>query len=1124
MLRVYHSNRLDVLEALMEFIVEREHPADPFEPEMVLVQSTGMAQWLQMSLAQKFGIAANIEFPLPASFIWEMFVRVLPDIPKKSEFNKQSMSWKLMSLLPDMLASDEFAMLRHYLSDDTDKRKLFQLASRTADLYDQYLVYRPEWLTSWEKGELIDGLPEAQIWQAPLWKALVEHTEKLGQPQWHRANLYERFISTLEKASEPPAGLPSRVFICGISALPPVYLSALKALGKHVDIHILFTNPCRHYWGDIQDPKWLARLVARQRRRIFEERAIPLFKDSDNAAQLFDEEGIQNLPNPLLASWGKLGRDYIHMLSDITSSGEGDVDAFAEITPDSLLHNVQLDILDLENRAIAGITAEEFARSDKKRKLDPEDRSVTVHVCHSPQREVEVLHDKLLAMLQDDPELTPRDIVVMVADIDSYSPFIQAVFGSATGERYLPYAVSDRRARQSHPALQAFISLLALPDSRFISEDVLALLDVPVLAARFDIDEEGLRYLRQWVNESGVRWGIDDDNVQEFELPPTGQHTWQFGLTRMLLGYAMESHQGEWNEVLPYDESSGLIAELVGHLASLLMQLNRWRRELMQSRTLEEWQPLCREMLNDFFLPDTDTEAAMALIEQQWQAIIDEGISSHYGEAIPLSLLRDELTQRLDQERISQRFLAGPVNICTLMPMRSIPFKVVCLLGMNDGIYPRALAPLGFDLMSQQPKRGDRSRRDDDRYLFLEALISAQQKLYISYIGHSIQDNSERFPSVLVQELVDYIGQSHYLPGDEARNCDESEQRVKAHITCLHTRMPFDPANYVDNEQQSYAREWLPAARKEGQAHTDFIQELEPRLLETLTFEQLQRFWAHPVRAFFQQRLQVNFRSEESEIPDAEPFTLNGLSRYQLNQQLLNALVEEENAQTLFRRYRAAGQLPYGAFGEIAWDMQCQEMQALADRVIEFRQPGKSLEIDLTCNGIQLTGWLQQVQQDGLLRWRPAMLSVSQGLQLWLEHLVYCAGGNEGESRLFVRKDGEWRFPPMASDQALAYLEPYIEGYRQGMNKPLLLLPESGGAWIKACYDAQNDAMLTDDASLQKARSKFLQAYEGNMMVRGEGDDVWYQRLWRTLEPEYFDAITQEAQRYLLPLFKFNQS
>ncbi|MEP8587341.1 exodeoxyribonuclease V subunit gamma [Enterobacter asburiae] len=1124
MLRVYHSNRLDVLEALMEFIVERERLDDPFEPEMVLVQSTGMAQWLQMSLSRKFGIAANIDFPLPASFIWEMFVRVLPDIPEQSAFNKQGMSWKLMALLPEMLQHDEFAMLRHYLNDDTDKRKLFQLASRTADLYDQYLVYRSDWLIRWEAGELVEGLPEAQIWQAPLWKALVEHTEKLGQPKWHRANLYERFISILENALERPARLPSRVFICGISALPPVYLKALNALGKHIDIHILFTNPCRQYWGDILDERWLARLVTRQRKRLFEERSVPLFKDGSTAGQLFDEDGIQNLPNPLLASWGKLGRDYIHMLSDITSSGEGDVDAFVDIAPDSLLHHIQLDILDLENRAVMGVTANEFERSDSKRKLDADDRSITIHVCHSPQREVEVLHDQLLAMLQDDPELTPRDIVVMVADIDSYSPFIQAVFGSATGERYLPYAISDRRARQSHPALQAFITLLSLPDSRFISEDVLALLDVPVLAARFNITEEGLRYLRQWVNESGVRWGIDDDNVQEFELPPTGQHTWRFGLTRMLLGYAMESSQGEWNEVLPYDESSGLIAELVGHLASLLMQLNRWRHELMQPRPLEAWLPVCRALLNDFFLPDSDTEAAMALIETQWQAIIDEGVNSHYQEAIPLSLLRDELTQRLDQERISQRFLAGPINICTLMPMRSIPFKVVCLLGMNDGVYPRALAPLGFDLMSADPKRGDRSRRDDDRYLFLEALISAQSKLYISYIGRSIQDNSERFPSVLVQELVDYIGQSHYLPGDEERNCDESEKRVKSHITCFHSRMPFDPVNYIASERQSYAQEWLPAAKKEGNAHTDFIQELDPRPVDTLTFEQLQRFWAHPVRAFFQQRLQVTFRSEESEIPDAEPFTLEGLERYQLNLQLLNALVEEEDADKLYRRYRAAGQLPYGAFGEIVWEAQCQEMTALAERVRACRQPGKSIEIDLNCNGVQLTGWLTQVQPDGLLRWRPSMLSVSQGLQLWLEHLVYSADGHKGESRIFVRKEGEWRFPPMESEQALRYLSLYIEGYRQGMNKPLLVLPESGGAWIKACYDAQNDAMLTDEASLQKARSKFMQAYEGNMMVRGEGEDVWYQRLWRTLEPEYFEAITEEAQRYLLPLFKFNQS
>ncbi|MFL7833675.1 exodeoxyribonuclease V subunit gamma [Escherichia coli] len=1122
MLRVYHSNRLDVLEALMEFIVERERLDDPFEPEMILVQSTGMAQWLQMTLSQKFGIAANIDFPLPASFIWDMFVRVLPEIPKESAFNKQSISWKLMTLLPQLLEREDFTLLRHYLTDDSDKRKLFQLSSKAADLFDQYLVYRPDWLAQWETGHLVEGLGEAQAWQAPLWKALVEYTHQLGQPRWHRANLYQRFIETLESATTCPPGLPSRVFICGISALPPVYLQALQALGKHIEIHLLFTNPCRYYWGDIKDPAYLAKLLTRQRRHSFEDRELPLFRDSENAGQLFNSDGEQDVGNPLLASWGKLGRDYIYLLSDLESSQE--LDAFVDVTPDNLLHNIQSDILELENRAVAGVNIEEFSRSDNKRPLDPLDSSITFHVCHSPQREVEVLHDRLLAMLEEDPTLTPRDIIVMVADIDSYSPFIQAVFGSAPADRYLPYAISDRRARQSHPVLEAFISLLSLPDSRFVSEDVLALLDVPVLAARFDITEEGLRYLRQWVNESGIRWGIDDDNVRELELPATGQHTWRFGLTRMLLGYAMESAQGEWQLVLPYDESSGLIAELVGHLASLLMQLNIWRRGLAQERPLEEWLPVCRDMLNAFFLPDAETEAAMTLIEQQWQAIIAEGLGAQYGDAVPLSLLRDELAQRLDQERISQRFLAGPVNICTLMPMRSIPFKVVCLLGMNDGVYPRQLAPLGFDLMSHKPKRGDRSRRDDDRYLFLEALISAQQKLYISYIGRSIQDNSERFPSVLVQELIDYIGQSHYLPGDEALNCDESEARVKAHLTCLHTRMPFDPQNYQPGERQSYAREWLPAASQAGKAHSEFVQPLPFTLPETVPLETLQRFWAHPVRAFFQMRLQVNFRTEDSEIPDTEPFILEGLSRYQINQQLLNALVEQDDAERLFRRFRAAGDLPYGAFGEIFWETQCQEMQQLADRVIACRQPGQSMEIDLACNGVQITGWLPQVQPDGLLRWRPSLLSVAQGMQLWLEHLVYCASGGNGESRLFLRKDGEWRFPPLAAEQALHYLSQLIEGYREGMSAPLLVLPESGGAWLKTCYDAQNDAMLDDDSTLQKARTKFLQAYEGNMMVRGEGDDIWYQRLWRQLTPETMEAIVEQSQRFLLPLFRFNQS
>jgi exodeoxyribonuclease V gamma subunit len=1123
MLRVYHSNRLDVLEEIMEFIIERQPLADVLESEVVLVQSTGMAQWLQITLAQKFGIAANIQFPLPASFIWEMFSCVLPGIPEQSAFNKQSMSWKLMMLIPDMLNETPFAQLKHYLQEDDNDRKLFQLASRIADLYDQYLVYRPGWLSRWERGELIDNVGEAQQWQAPLWAALVRYTADLGHPKWHRANLYQRFITTLEESEICPVGLPSRIFLCGISALPPVYLQALQALGKHIDIHVLFTNPCRYYWGDIKDPAFLARLTQRRRRRHQAENEHALFKNNDSAAALFNALGEQDTANPLLASWGKLGRDYVYLLSELEQFEE--IDVFVDIEPDNLLHRLQYDLLELKNSAVLGLTEKEFKRSDNKQKLSLLDKSITFHECHSPQREVEILHDKLLAMLQDDPSLRPRDIIVMVADIDSYSPFIQAVFGNARDERWLPFTLSDRRASHAHPVLQAFISLLTLPESRFLAEDVLALLEVPSLASRFSIDEEGLRYLRQWVSESGIRWGLDDDNVRQQELPATGQHTWRFGLTRMLLGYAMESEVGVWDSVLPFDESSGLIARLVGQLAELLMRLNQWRQVLAEPRTLEEWLPLCKEMLTCFFSVDDETEEALALIETQWQEMIEQGVQAAYRQPVSLVLLRSALSQRLDQQRMSQRFLAGQVNFCTLMPMRAIPFKVVCLLGMNDGVYPRTLAPLGFDLISQNPQRGDRSRRDDDRYLFLEALSSAEQRLYISYIGRSIQDNSRRYPSVLVEELLDYIVNSHYLPGDEQLDIDASSERVKQHLIAQHSRTPFASENYlIEDAEQSFAQEWLAAANQQGEAHAPFIIEPLPSIsFDEISLEQLQRFWRHPVRAFFQTRLGVNFRLDEAELPDSEPFTLDSLESFLLNQKVLNTLIEKEDPQQLFTRYRAAGELPYGAFGEIIWEKQQAEMQILAEKITARRQATENWEVDLHLAGVRFTGWLSDVQPQGLLRWRPSILTVGHGLQLWLEHLVWSASGGNGQSEMYGRKESQWSFPALEKEQAEHYLEQLIEGYKKGISQPLILLPQSGGAWLKACYDPQQNAILWDEQTQLKARSKLISAWEGNALVEGEGADIWLQRLYRSLDDSYYQAIIREAENYLLPIFCFNQ-
>ena len=1122
MFRIYHSNQLDLLKALAAALIERQPLRDPFQPEVILVQSTGMAQWLQMELAAHFGIAANMEFPLPASFIWQMFSRVLPDVPEESAFSKDAMTWKLMSILPGLCQQPGFDVIRRYLADDDDQRKCHQFAARLADLYDQYLVFRPDWLESWQRGEDVAGLGEAQAWQAPLWRALVAFTEQAGQSPWHRANLYQRFIRTLEQAQDCPPGLPQRVFICGISALPPTYLQALQALGRHIDIHLLFTNPCRYYWGDIRDHAFLARLRNRTRSHYRESLEKPVFRRPDQADGLFNDQGEQEVGNPLLASWGKLGRDNLFLLSQLENTQE--VDAFVEPAGDGLLSLLQRDILELEDHAVAGMRADTLENSNAKRLLDPHDRTLSLHVCHSPQREVEVLHDQLLSMMSDEPGLSPRDIIVMVADIDRYAPAIQAVFGNVGNERHLPFAISDRRARQLHPVLPAFLTLLDLPRSRFAAEQVLALLEVPALAARFSIDEEDRKLLRQWVDESGIRWGLDDNNIRELMLPATGQHTWRFGLTRMLLGYAMDSRSGDWQGVLPYDESSGLIAGLVGNLAELLAQLGRWRDLLGQPRKLADWLPCCRDMITGFFLPDAEAEVALTLLEGQWQQIVQFGIQAEVDRPIGVSLLRDELSARLDQQRISQRFLAGAINFCTLMPMRSIPFKVVCLLGMNDGVYPRTLPPMGFDLMARQARRGDRSRRDDDRYLFLEALLSAQQRFYISYIGRSIQDNAPRYPSVLVSELTDYIAQSFCLPGDESLDVDASAERVREHLHQWHPRMPFAAENFIPGSpQQSFAAEWLPAASAGGIAHPEFSRVLEDRPIAGLSFDSLQKFYRHPVRAFFQQRLGVYFRLEERELAADEPFVIDGLTRYQLNEQLLNTLIADDDPDRLYRQVRAAGSLPYGAFGELFWARQCDEMAELAGKVREHRrrEEVQNIEVNLILGDRELSGWLPQVQNDGLLRWRPGVLSMKDGMSLWLEHLVWCAMGGAGESRMFGTQ-GEWRFAPLAAGEALSFLVALAEGYSQGMNTPLMLLHRSGGAWLKECFDREQGAIDWSDACQQRARDKLLQAWAGDEYTPGDGQDPYLQRLVRQLDEPRLEAIIFAAQTYLLPPFSLN--
>ncbi|GHU08425.1 RecBCD enzyme subunit RecC [Betaproteobacteria bacterium] len=1047
----------------------KQHPLAPLENEVLLAQSNGIAQWLKLALARDdgCGIAAALQIELPARFIWRAYRAVLGNaIPTQSPLDKAPLTWRLMRLLPALLADKRFEPLRRFLDRDGDLKKRYQLAERLAELFDQYQVYRADWLKDWMAGRDVlrnskNKLDEAVRWQPELWRALLAD---VGPGHWEqsRAGVHQRFLDTLEQLHKPdlfPPRLPRRITVFGISSLPMQTLEALNAIARFSQVMLCVHNPCQHYWGDIVADRELLR--AAYRRQQF--RTISFDTDAQHI-------GTQ----PLLAAWGRQGRDYIHLLNIYDKPEQyldnfKDVDIFTPASDTTLLGQLQNDILKL--------------RSPKPKEnytLHPpvaaDDHSLCFHVAHSAQREVEILHDQLLAAFDADPKLRPRNVIVMVPDINAYAPHIEAVFGQFAADdfdkhaRRIPFTLADRGVRGKAPLVIALEHLLGLPECRFGVGEIFDLLDVAAFAARFDLTEHDLPVLKGWLEGAGVRWGLDA--AQRATLgagKEQEQNTWRFGLRRMLLGYAV-GDAGAYADIEPYDEIGGLEARLLGPLTRLLDTLEDTRGTLTRPTPPSEWGERFRKLLTDFFrAKDEQDEALITRLQDALDNWLELCEAANLVENLPLAIAREAWLGALDQGRLNQRFLAGAVNFCTLMPMRAIPFQHVCLLGMNDGDYPRQHPPLDFDLMRNDYRPGDRSRREDDRYLLLEALLSARQRLYISWVGKNIRDNSVRPPSVLIGQLRDHL--ARVWQGE-----DESKDLL-ATLTTEHPLQPFSH-RYFDNSDAalfSYAREWIdnkaavetPAIAK--LADTDAEQENQ-----TITPDTLSSFLRDPVKFFFNRQLKVYFDEAADALPDSEPFQPNNLEEFQFKQELLDAVnsAPEQDMQETLRaateKLRRSGRLPLAGFGE-----QCQkDLQAvLPDQLQRYRElcrhwsrpleSPKPVHFERTEQAnIRLEGVLGGLRQDddghlahielspGTLKknkqWRWRRL-----LPACVRHVVAAASGIELTS-LLVGEDETLDFAPLPAKQAQTILADWLAGWQAGMSRPLPVACDTAFALLSA--------------------------------------------------------------------------
>ncbi len=999
-LHLLTGNRMERLaEELADLL--RTPWGSPLVPETVVVQSRGMERWLSQKIARRNGICANLTFPFPNRFLERLCEAAGVMGPaERSAFEPEALAFRLFSLFGDLSRGADDLPLRRYLESDPGDLRRWELAEQCADLFDQYLVFRPEMIVSWEETSPPPGEPHR--WQALLWRRIVAQTG--GR---HREALRRKLFEAVRRRSIPLERLPARVFVFGISYLPPFHLEILSTIANLIDVYFFLLNPCREYWADLLSRREILRLEGKRR----------LLGDGD---ELHLEEG-----HPLLASLGLPGRQFLERIVETAADPR---EFYEDPGEDTLLHRIQSDLL--------------YLRPPAPFTLPPGDSSIRVHSCHSPMREMEVLRDQLLDLWEKEPGLGPPDVVVMAPDISRYAPFASAVFEA--GDPPIPINVADRPSSHGRPFLQSFFRLLDLKDSRFTIEDLLRILEDEEIAARFGLSGGEIARLASWLRGAGIRWGLDETTHPVLAHLERAPNTWKAGVERLLLGYALPAAGNEcFAGRRGADLLEGKDAGRLGGFLDFLELCASWCLRLREPRGLSAWGKEIFELLEDFYGGGGAPSEERRRIERaiaEFAALEDQ--SGCHGR-IPLEIPRRVLERRLAGEGPGKGFLQHGVTFCSMLPMRSIPFAVVCLVGLDHDAFPRETRRWAVGRMALSPRPGDRSRRSDDRYLFLEAILSARRRLIISYVGQDIQDNRILPPSVLVSELLDTLSRGYGI---------ELEDPM-APVLVRHPLHSFSERYFTGTPALfSYSREDCAALQSslEGPEGDGFTREpLPPESLENsgaaapVPLEDLVAFLRNPAR-FYLRRLGVRMDRPQAAIEESEPFALEGLERYRLGNRILEERLAGSTALDLLEALRSEGKLPPGRAGEVEFrelwrtaDLMARSLHARGLRPTAHRE-----RKIFAAGNLRVSADLPDRGTEGVVRLRFARVSPAELLAVWIEHLAFCrcADPPAEENKSFLLGTDRLAFFERPSDPGVL-LDRLVAVFLEGRRRPIPFFP-----------------------------------------------------------------------------------
>jgi len=999
-LHLIRSNKVEILFDELSTVLGSKH-LGPFESEWLVTQNPGMTKWLSLQLASEFGIWANDQVYFPKRLLERSLYLMFGQKAKSvNRWNSESMALELYEIFTDPLLCDELGLISQYLTKQTGSAVRLELAQKIADCFDQYLVYRPDWIRQFElKGAPLVDSPHWD-WQGKLWNLLCDRL-----PSGHWADLTEQFIQAID-SGQKPKGFPERISIFGLSTLPPSFIQLLRSISKATELYIYSLNPTDDFWADLIAPKkWIrASLDAEQKNINFEDQ-------------------YHQQANSLLAFLGRMGQEFQALV----------VEQFAEVDEKDCYHWPEpVRLLDHLQEELAQTTA-----TTQQQLSLPLDRSIQIFRAHTPLRELEQAKNQILLALKEDPHAQPRDFLVLVSDLETYLPLVAGVFNRTPK---VPFSVADRSPVQLSPLLAQLFALLEQPKQRIELSYLLDWVRLEMIQTNFGFTLSTVDWLEELFSSAGVRWGLDESQKKTFGQPEENLNTWEFGIKRVLFGYAMSSDT-LFEGVSPLMGVEGKDFEQLNGFFHFFEVFQGINRDLSTEKTLQDWVDFLNKVFKLLFSngDESDPEAV------GFQTLVAR-LASFADRKIRLDSqgLAQFLNQLVETDEPSHGFLSQGVTFSAMKPMRTVPFSQVFLLGLDARQFPSRVQPLSFDLTKEKPRLGDRSKKEDDKYLFLEAILAARDRLTISYVGLSSFDQSINPGSVVISELLEFLDQRFLLGGKKPSEVIQVDLPMFPFAS-----LGFDPSKPVFANFDPL--DFRSASAKTKSFEPPNLSLSSPSSDQEIGLSQLKGFYKDPLGGFFRQGLGLEFRDFSVTAQDREPQELDDLERYSLSAKIIDGLKEGQSKSTVFLNIKAQGLLPYNQAGinefENAYDRVAVSFKAWKELTQGEFSPGLIKgELKLGC--ARLTG---EVQREPRVMWSASKLGGKVFLSEWVEHLFanYVLGGCETHllGRHTPGKSG-WLFLLKPVSNPGAILESLAALFQQGLQEPLPLFPGPGYQWM----------------------------------------------------------------------------